>query len=222
MISNIFVSLIVILTLIVFIIINLTKLSGQQVAIATNDTTANNNNSSNKHNTPTVSTVASNTNAGITLAGSQTKWTKRDCDLEMVYSNNDQQCNMICRTPGVYVSRNGACVNALTTQTKDIEGVCDPKLGVLAFLVGDTEFGTTRILCLSVDPGIQSNNPKEPNLMCKNGTIDINYMKEFPSTNQCMCGEDGFPALIEATSTTRQYVVCVNNSLRPIFNVDII
>lgn len=149
----------------------------------------------------------------IIFPGSQSKIPKKDCSIQNVYSTNDMQCNIICQPPNVYISKNGICVNALVTQSEITQNECSPEKGVLSYIVGDSQFGKTSILCLSIDTGIQPDNPKGQNKICTNGNIDINYIKSFPEISNCECEPNNFPAIIEATSTIRKHATCVNSIL---------
>lgn len=151
------------------------------------------------------------------LPGTQSKLTKKDCSIQTVYSTNDIQCSLICQSPNVYISKNGICVNALINTSSVVENKCSPEKGVLAYIVGDPQFGKSSILCLSIDIGIQPNDTSKNNIICKNGNIEINYIKSFPDVNNCKCLGDDFPAIISATSTTRKHITCVNNKLKNMF-----
>lgn len=76
---------------------------------------------------------------------------KHDCSVELIYSVNDYQCDTLCQGPGTYYSKNGACVNTVLKNIKEsnVQNDCDPRLGVLAFIIGDTQFGTIRIGTMS-------------------------------------------------------------------------
>ena len=47
------------------------------------------------------------------VGGSQSEMYKRDCDVETVYSVSDSQCQAVCKQPGIFSSRNGACINEM-------------------------------------------------------------------------------------------------------------
>lgn len=165
------------------------------------------------------STSNLNSNNEVTkLPGNQSKFAKKDCSVQTVYSTNDTQCSLICQSPNVYISKNGICVNALVNTSSVIENKCSPENGVLAYVVGDPQFGKSSILCLSIDIGIQPNDPTKSNIMCKNGSIDINYVKSFPEINNCKCAKDDFPAIIHASSTIRKHITCTNKSLEILFS----
>ena len=148
------------------------------------------------------------------LLSSQTQFIKRDCDLETVYSMDDHQCSVICKTSNAtFRSKNGVCVNSLIFESAGVENECLPKNGVLAFLVGDSMFGKSKMLCLSIDIGIQPDSIKKPNILCKNGSIDIDYVKSFPQLKDCKCDSDKILAIVESTSVIRTHGVCVSKNV---------
>lgn len=139
---------------------------------------------------------------------------KLDCNTQTVYSMTSDYCNNICRDNGAFDVINGVCVNTIVKQAQNS---CDAEKGVLAYLVGDTQFGTTHTQCLSVDPGIQPSNVIQKNLLCVNGDIEINYLLGYPTLNDCKCKDDEFLALIMETSTIRRHGACVKNSMRSLY-----
>jgi competence protein ComGC len=148
------------------------------------------------------------------LLSSQTEPLKRDCNIETVFSMDDYQCSVICRSDkSTFRSKNGVCVNSLIFESTIVENECSAKAGVLAFLIGDPMFGRSKMLCLSIDLGIQPDSVKKQNLICKNGSIDINYVKGFPQLKDCKCGSDSTLAMIEATSIVRTHGVCVSKNI---------
>lgn len=159
----------------------------------------------------------SNHKTNIVFPGTQSKITKKDCSIQNVYSTNDLQCSTICQPPNVYISKNGICVNALVNQSEVTENQCSPEKGVLAYIVGDPQFGKTSILCLSIDTGIQPDNPEKENIICADGTISIDYVKSFPDVSNCKCEPNKFPAIIDSTSTIRKHAICINNNLNKLF-----
>lgn len=149
------------------------------------------------------------------MLGSQTQTIKRNCDIELVYSMDDNQCNNICFTDkSTFRSKNGVCVNSLVFEMTTVENKCSAKDGVLAFLIGDPMFGRTKMLCLSIDPGIQPDSTSKPNVICQNGSIEIDYVKGFPQLRDCKCWPGDTLAIIEATSVVRQRGVCVAENLK--------
>lgn len=142
---------------------------------------------------------------------------KKDCNLTIVYSIRDDDCNMICKNSDVFISQNGICVNSIMKQ-KETQLICNPKLGFVSFLTGNSEFGQTKLVCMSVDLGIQSNDTKEKNIICRNGKIDINYLKKFPSIDECVCTvENTILTIIPATNTIREHSICLNKRLKNVF-----
>lgn len=162
---------------------------------------------------------------------------RNNCDLETVYSMTDEHCNQVCATynqynntdGNIYVSRRGVCLNTkiveklMTPIDRDDgdndEHDCDPKNGVLAYIVGDTQFGKLSHLCLSIDVGVQPDDgtSTKGNTLCQNGTIDIDYNRAFPQLTDCTCSADDFLALIPNTSTIRARGVCVDKSLKKFY-----
>lgn len=147
--------------------------------------------------------------------GDLNNYEKLNCDLETVYSMIDEQCRIICLNGNFYISNNGVCVNFLNlNKTSDSELIinkCDAKKGLVPFLIGDPLFGTTAVKCLSIDLGIQPDNIKNKNIICKNGLIDIDYRKEHPQLKNCKCKKDDeFLTIIPNTSNIRTHGVCVS------------
>eukprot|EP00102_Acyrthosiphon_pisum_P021916 XP_016659126.1 PREDICTED: uncharacterized protein LOC107883500 [Acyrthosiphon pisum] len=54
---------------------------------------------------------------------------------------------------------------------------CDPHKGLLTYLVGDTQFGTARLQCFSVDSGVRPDDPSKPNTILTNGSTRSIYHK---------------------------------------------
>lgn len=170
-----------------------------------------------------VITLASVNNITIGQAktefpGTQSSLLLRDCDIETIYAINDEQCETICRPPGTFIEQNGACVNILALSQTAVENNCDPKSGVYAYLLGDPQFGTTNLICLSIDLGIQPDNPKEFNRLCAQGNISINYIDAFPQLTDCSCPENYILTTIPNTSTIRTRGICVNKKLQPVYD----
>lgn len=149
---------------------------------------------------------------------------KRDCDTEIIYSMSDEQCNNICKTPNLYRSYNGTCVNSIVfnRDNSPINTVCNPKLGVLAFMFGNAQFGSANLQCNSVDPYIRDNNITLPNRLCNNligeqsGVLreSEDYTRAYPQIEDCKCrGNEDVLALIANTSTIRTHAVCINNNV---------
>lgn len=152
--------------------------------------------------------------------GAQDEAMRRDCDLETVYSMDDAQCRNVCKTHGTYRTKNGRCVNVLVFETNSVQNKCSARDGVLAYLVGDPTFGKTKTVCLSVDLGIRPDRSDKENIICKDGTIDIDYVKTFPQLKDCKCKNDKILGLIESTRTIRTHGVCMDNKLLQIMNAN--
>lgn len=143
---------------------------------------------------------------------------RRNCDVETVYSMSDGQCSMICKPPGIYRSHNGVCVNVLAFDQEYTVNKCSPTKGVFAYLLGDPQFGKTKMFCLSIDPGIQPDDVDKPNTICDGGEIDINYLESFPNAKNCRCpADDQSLVQIANTAGVRIRGVCANRALFPIF-----
>lgn len=161
-------------------------------------------------------------NARLT-GGPQAVLRRRDCDMELVFSVTDSQCNDVCKQPAAFASRNGACVNVLAFSKHGEAIECDPRRGVLAFLLGDPQFGGTALRCFSVDPGIQPDGPAGKNIICNHGAIDIDYVVSFPQAAACRCTTDparGVLASVTNTRVMRAYGVCVSENMKRVFRYD--
>lgn len=158
---------------------------------------------------------------------------RSNCDVETVYSMNDDHCRQVCSTFNIddgtdnntYVSRHGVCLNMKTIQLQsDIAATaneCNPKNGVLAYVTGNTQFGNLRHYCLSIDIGVQPDDGSSTaaNTLCLDGTIDIDYTKSFPQLSNCKCKDDEFVALIPGTSTIRSRGACVKLAAQKIYEL---
>lgn len=154
----------------------------------------------------------------VQFPGTYKEQFKKDCDIETVYSFYDAQCSEICKEPGVYRSKNGACVNILTFNQTKVENKCSPKDGVLAYLIGNPQFGSTKLLCLSIDPGVQPHNHNKSNTICQGGKIEIDYLdKGFPQLSSCECPKGKILVIIPNTSMVRTRGVCVDASLEKVY-----
>jgi len=143
---------------------------------------------------------------------------KVNCDEFTVYSMTDDQCSAICLDDQSFRTKNGVCVNSLIFKSTDIENKCSSKDGLIAYLTGNTQFGKTDSICLSVDPGIRPDDIKEPNIICRNGEIDINYNDAFPVIKNCKCiNKDDILIVVPNTSTIRAHGICVDKEMRSLF-----
>lgn len=152
--------------------------------------------------------------------GDQHEYHKHDCNVESLFSSNDQQCSVMCKNNGTFRSHNGICVNVLAFSEEDTLNSCDSKKGVLSYMVGDPQLGTTRLQCLSIDLGIQPNDPNNDNIICMGGKVGgdgINYLVGFPQIQECDCGSiNKILTIIPATSTVRRHGLCVDKKLETI------
>lgn len=148
---------------------------------------------------------------------SQTIFQKHNCDVETIYSFTDQQCASVCSSIGSYVSKRGICVNVLAFQTEQVKNLCDPKRGVLAYLTGNTQFGTVKLRCLTIDDGIQPSDLTKPNIFCTNGTIDIDYLTKYPQLPNCKCPDGKILSLVANTNAVRSRGVCVDKKFEQFY-----
>ncbi|UDM55371.1 Pif-3 [Phenacoccus solenopsis nudivirus] len=147
---------------------------------------------------------------------------RRNCDTELVYSMSDAQCANICTGNDVFISRNGTCINSaiFSNQSTPSENVCDSTKGLLAYIIGDSQFGKAYLRCLSIDQGIQSDNANEPNKIISYATLpEINYNFQYPSHDKIKCDIKEYPAkiIIPNTESVRSKAVCVRESVFKIF-----
>lgn len=148
---------------------------------------------------------------------------KHDCETELVYAINDEQCRSVCRGPNEYFVRNGACVNVLTQRERrsDDSVTCDPRKGLLAYMSGDSQLGISELRCMSLDPGIQSDDVRQPNRILHDGTIrgGINYLEKFPDFKDGVCNDPNHVIIgIPNTKTIRSYGVCASPVFEKLFN----
>lgn len=156
----------------------------------------------------------------VIFPGNQDEKIKIDCDTEFVYSVEDVQCDRICKGPALYKSHNGVCTNVLVFDQTQVLDTCDPKLGVMAYLFGDPQLGTATLHCLSIDLGIASDDIKQPNRICGDKSIPINYLDRFPQLSDCDCSKDTFLGTVAATNTVRRHGFCLPTTLKPVFEVN--
>lgn len=150
----------------------------------------------------------------------QSRALKRDCNTETVYAMADEQCDLVCLGPSIFRAKHGICVNVLVFESRTVENRCSAKDGVLAYLVGNSQFGNTQMICLSEDIGVRPDSLDKPNTLCQGSgsSIDIDYTKRFPSLDDCKCSDGRQLALIPATSTIRARGVCVNSLIARLFD----
>ncbi len=127
-----------------------------------------------------------------------------DCNQQVHYCFEDSECSLACDYSTTYKCMHGICRNEVV-RTEDVLNECDPKMGILAYMTGDTQFGRYQFVCKSEDPGIAVNTTT--NLMCAGGDIDINYTQVFPGIDSCQCPDDS-TILVPATSVKRRHVQC--------------
>lgn len=144
---------------------------------------------------------------------------KRDCDVETIYSMLDEHCDTVCKGPGIYRTKRGACVNLLVFDSASAVGrgdACDSRRGVLAYVAGNAQLGNTSLVCLSIDPGIAPDDPSRENRICENGFASIDYDRAFPETSECRCANDETRVLVPETSNVRSRAVCANARFAPL------
>lgn len=167
---------------------------------------------------------------------------KRDCDVETIYAFDDEQCRRMCRGNNVssqveYRVYNGQCVSVIGNKPNlpgsngngsngqldevlenTIQRKCDPKQGLLGYVIGDGDFGgDPQVMCLSVDLGIRPDDPTLENQLCLNVEKyepSINYTKRSPLLSDCVCPENHFLIIIPNNETIRMRGVCVPESQR--------
>lgn len=154
----------------------------------------------------------------VNFRGNQSNASRRNCNIETIYSVDDEQCSDICQEPGVFRSFNGKCVNILAFNQEAVHNDCDPRHGVLAYVLGNPEIGSTKLFCLSIDEGVQPDDPNEKNTLCtgEGASIDIDYVESFPQLDNCKCPDSKFLAQIPNTNTIRSRGVCIDKNLLPI------
>lgn len=143
---------------------------------------------------------------------------KKNCDLQEVYALTDFDCSNICMPTGVFTSRYGMCVNtnhfnenALAPHLEK----CIQKNGMMTYIIGNGQFGTLSQQCLSIDPGIKSDDPNERNGICLNTDTlaDINYVERFPTYKDCACKEPNVLKILPATATMRPRGFCIHRDM---------
>lgn len=150
--------------------------------------------------------------------GRQSESRKHDCDIETVYSMRDEQCETMCHGPGTFRTVNGVCVNSMIFDESAVKNNCDARRGVLAYLLGDPQLGRTQLRCLSVDPGIQPDDPDGKNIICgRDGKVSINYLDSFPQISSCECGDGEILVLIANTNAIRRRGACVSAASLPAY-----
>lgn len=134
----------------------------------------------------TVGVDYANDDEWLLAYGSPASSTMRDCQSETVYSMTDNHCRTQCKPPGIYNNVDGICVNVTElSEGAPYRDKCDPKKGVIPYVVGDGQFGTLDVRCMSIDPGIQPDNVYLPNRICSGNvaSVEIDYISQhgFPS-----------------------------------------
>lgn len=128
---------------------------------------------------------------------------KKDCIESKIYCFQDSDCLVKCTARDEFSCIHGTCKKS-SVLTSNSNNKCDPKMGVLGYLIGNTAFGTYSYICKSIDPGIAISTTE--NLMCKgDSTFNFNYLTEYPTKYNCMCKNQ---VLIPATSQKREHVEC--------------
>lgn len=138
----------------------------------------------------------------------KTKKYRKDCDIVRVFAMDDSTCENVCSGNTPYLAKNGICINSTIVNQSETTNECDSKLGVLAILIGDPQFGSVNSYCVSIDAGVQSSNIHLPNKMCTGGKININYLEKFPQISECECETGLNKVVIPSTNVTREYAVC--------------
>lgn len=141
-----------------------------------------------------------------------------NCDNVQVFAMSDEQCAQICNSTneqGVFVERRGVCVNSRLLshgQAPEEKVHCTAKYGLVAYGAGDSQFGTIKFICLSVDPGVQSDLHENKNLACQGAQdFTVDYRVGFPTVDSCKCPKDSTLTFLPNTKTIRPLGVCVSN-----------
>lgn len=137
-----------------------------------------------------------------------------DCEHETVYSISDQQCRIVCdNSTAHYVEHNGMCVDSrVLNYSSAANNECDPAKGVLGYMLGDGQLGTSYVHCLSVDMGVQPDDPKKRNMIVKNAVdFTVDYNKGFPDwrDTNITCFNGDVKSSIPNTMNVRERAVCV-------------
>lgn len=149
----------------------------------------------------------------IQLAGTVNRSDRIDCDQNVTYCFEDAHCARLCSGKSGSICRNGICVNANVINTQVPINECNAERGVFTFFAGNVALGRYDFLCRSVDLGIAPDNPREPNSMCKDGLITIDYTKSFPSIFDCTCPPDKTMVILPETSQVRRYAQCIDKDI---------
>lgn len=129
-----------------------------------------------------------------------------DCTETPNFCFTDNDCMVQCTNSTTFKCIKGLCRNTYIYESS-ITNNCNPRQGMLGFLVGNPMLGKYDYICKSIDPGIALDNGKV--LMCDGQTppININYLSKYPDTNQCTCENKMY---IPATSVKRGHYQCSN------------
>ncbi|KAG8362562.1 pif-3 [Fopius arisanus] len=141
---------------------------------------------------------------------------RRDCDNETVYSMESSHCDEVCQRTGIFESKKGVCVNQTIFTMANERKRCDLKRGVVAYLTGNSEFGTIKSVCMSLDIGISPEDPDKPNNLCSKGQIEIDYRESFPQMRNCKCPNDQHLVIIPSTRIIRSHGICVDSGNNPL------
>lgn len=183
--------------------------------IGNNDANNNTNNEDDGVDSTYEQTEILEENTHLTFNGTQNELLKYDCDVETIYSMDDSVCSALCRPPNIYFAKNGQCVNGITFNHTETINNCNPKYGLVAYIIGDPQLGTTKSFCLSIDVGIQSDYSFQDNKICINGNIDINYLKKFPDHKNCFClNINNRKYIIPSTNVIREHAICASENFQ--------
>lgn len=136
---------------------------------------------------------------------------KVDCTQNVTYCFDNSQCRRLCQNSTGSICQNGICINGNVLNTQLPINECDATKGVVTFLAGNVALGNFTGLCKSIDPGIANDDITIPNRMCSNGSINIDYTRQFPSIRDCTCPTGTRAVLLPATQQIRPYVSCLPN-----------
>lgn len=131
-----------------------------------------------------------------------------DCASSRTYCFTDNECRTLCSQGGLYSCVSGVCVDPLAVDpSEEQRAKCSTQWGLYAYFVGDVLLGQYDARCLSIDQGIALG--VEKNSMCRGGKIDIDYRKQFPTSDMCTCDDPDLGKMaISSNANMREYVVC--------------
>lgn len=126
---------------------------------------------------------------------------KQNCSLNKVYCFSDSDCSQQC------ADSYAGCVHGLCSTdvvASAAKNECDPSMGVIGFLIGNTALGIYEFICKSIDPAIAISVSE--NRMCFGDSgYKFDYLQSFPTIHTCNCNGK---IIIPATSEKRVHAEC--------------